>query len=65
MRFEVLVNGSPICISGQPGFGVLSVTLPHPDARGAARHGRPSQPRPVGVNVGRRNGSTKHHDVLD
>ena len=27
MRFEILVNGSPICISGQPGFGVLSVTL--------------------------------------
>jgi hypothetical protein len=27
MRFQVLVNGSPVCTAGQPGFGVLSALL--------------------------------------
>ena len=27
MRFQVLVNGSPVCTSGQNGFGVLTALL--------------------------------------
>lgn len=27
MRFQVLVNGSPVCTTGQPGFGVMTALL--------------------------------------